>query len=123
MLEMISSIKRVMFKALVPAAVILVAGLSMSGTALASGSFVPSGAGPGNASFNAGKAIFYGRSGDGNCVSCHAKFKRSKLKALPSSVSEKVVNCDVHTPCFSSKLDSDQLRALDAYFMKRYRLK
>ena len=102
---------------------LLIISFLVSGMAAASGSFVPSGAGPGKANYNSGKAIVMGRKGDANCRSCHAKFKRSALKALPTKVSEQVVNCDVHTPCFATTLSPEELRSLDAYFTKRYRLK
>ncbi len=98
-------------------------GCLIASAAHSSGSFVPSERGPGNARYNNGKALFLGRKGDANCSECHKKFKRSKLLVLKSKVSQKITDCTTHTPCFDAMLDDRQLRALDAYFFKRYRLK
>ncbi|OUS03807.1 hypothetical protein A9Q81_06665 [Gammaproteobacteria bacterium 42_54_T18] len=109
-------------KGLITMAVVLI-GCLLATTAHSSGSFVPSERGPGNARYNNGKALFLGRKGDANCSECHKKFKRSKLLILKAKISQRITDCTTHTPCFDAALDDKQLRALDAYFFKRYRLK
>ncbi len=92
----------------------------------ASGAFNPSAPGPVNAQFTQGKNLVTGRTGEAQCVECHGmenKFKRGALKKLGTPISQKITNCESHTPCFNSSLSSQQLSAIDTYFKRRYRLK
>jgi len=93
-----------------------------SSSVQASGAFSPFSGGYGSEQFNKGKAIYSGRTGNIGCVTCHKKFKRSKLRKLEVGVAEIVSNCDRHKPCYES-LNSDQRVSLNAYFNRRYHLK
>ncbi len=96
--------------------------LVLSPWLIASGAFTPSTlSGPGNALFSQGKAIFSGRIGSKACIDCHKSFKRSRLKKMNKLVSDIIVDCQLHKPCFK-ELSGDQLKALNAYFKRRYRL-
>ena len=88
----------------------------------ASGAFAPPGKGSAGASFNKGKAIYSGRKGSANCAGCHKTFKRASLKNLGKPVSAFIESCDSHKPCFSDTLSDDDLKAINSYFSKRYRL-
>jgi len=97
-------------------------GWIFSFNANASGAFSPFSGGFGSEQFNKGKAIYSGRAGNKACISCHKKFRRSKLRKLEISVAELVSNCDLHNPCYE-KFTVDQKVSLNAYFNRRYHLK
>lgn len=77
--------------------------------------------------YNQGKSIVKGRRvGKASCAECHNKkyrFKRESLKNLTSPVSAVIVNCELHDPCFEGQIDANEMKAIDVYFKKRYRLK
>lgn len=77
--------------------------------------------------YNEGKAIVKGRrAGKSGCADCHNKkfrFKRESLKKLTRPVSALIQDCELHKPCFKNEIDADELKAIDVYFKKRYRLK
>ena len=100
---------------------LLFTGLLLMPLAYGSGAYIPGG-GAKNESYNMGKALVTG-AGDTGCKGCHASYKRNSLKNLGKSVSDYVVDCAAHAPCFAEKYNADQLDALSAYFKQRYKLR